>query len=195
MNTSRIAGATTPKAANTIGTPGFEVTPQYPYELAVESLSLITGHAANSRKDSRPFSNARGSFLFSRSTLCVFAWPPFSPYSANVFFPFSFFGRNADGSEVTSSFSITNSATFSLGYSALFPATPSGAHESTTTANRTFVFIFLLRFPHWDFLNVFLLNPASASLLPIPAARNRLLEDQLLLSPEFRNTSIPVHSL
>ena len=38
----------------------------------------------------------------------------------------SFFGRNADGNEVKSSFSTTTAATFSLGYAASFPATARG---------------------------------------------------------------------
>jgi len=40
-----------------------------PYESAVDSLPPITGHTANSRKVSRPFSKAFGSFLLSRTTL------------------------------------------------------------------------------------------------------------------------------
>src|SRR5713226_2825714 len=51
------------------------------YEFDEESLPPITGHAANSRKNSRPFNNAFESFLFSRITLCVFPWAPFSPGS------------------------------------------------------------------------------------------------------------------
>src|SRR5262249_45627098 len=53
-----------------------------PYESAVESLSPITGHAANSRKDARPFSSAFGSFLFKRTTLCVLVSAPFCAGSA-----------------------------------------------------------------------------------------------------------------
>ena len=67
---------------NVIGTLYFDVTRQSPYELVVESLPPTTGHAVNSRHDSRPFNNAFESFLFSRITLCVFAGPPFSPGSA-----------------------------------------------------------------------------------------------------------------
>ena len=60
----------------------FDVTPQSPYALVVESLPPITGHAANSRQDSRAFSNPFASFLFTKITLCIFAVPPFSPASA-----------------------------------------------------------------------------------------------------------------
>src|SRR6184192_2597676 len=56
--------------------------PQSPYEFVAESLPPITGHAANSRNDSRPFSNAFGFFLFIRTTLCAFVAPPLSPGSA-----------------------------------------------------------------------------------------------------------------
>src|SRR5258708_39134814 len=54
---------------------------QPPYEFVVESLPPITGHAANSRNDSRPFITAFGLFLFSSTTLCAFVSPPFSPCS------------------------------------------------------------------------------------------------------------------
>src|SRR5713226_7181870 len=77
------SGRQRPKSQNIIGNPRFDIAPQSPqYEVAVESLPPITGHAANSRKDSCPFSNALGSFLFSTSTLCIFAGPPLSPGSA-----------------------------------------------------------------------------------------------------------------
>src|SRR5216684_2585459 len=58
----------------------------------------------------------------------------------------SFFLLGPDGREVISSFSTMNSATFSLGYAALSPATSSGAWDSAASANTTLVFIFLLLF-------------------------------------------------
>jgi hypothetical protein len=68
-----------------IGTAHFDTSSQSPqYALAPESLSLppITGQEANSRQDSCPFNSAFESFLFSRTTLCVFASPAFCPGSA-----------------------------------------------------------------------------------------------------------------
>jgi hypothetical protein len=67
------------------------------------------------------------------------------PVLANVFFAFSFFGRNAEGSEVTSNFSTTNWATFSVGYAALSPATANEEHDNTAATNMSFIF----RFPFW----------------------------------------------
>jgi hypothetical protein len=52
-----------------------------PYALEVESLPPIAAHAENSRQDSRPFNNPLGSFLFRKTTLCIFGGPPFSPGS------------------------------------------------------------------------------------------------------------------
>src|SRR6266550_3570334 len=70
---------------------------------------------------------------------------------SSFLFPFSFLGRNADGSEVKSSFSTTKAATFSLGYAASLPATTNGAYDSARTASRTFVFIFHAPFLSLDF--------------------------------------------
>src|SRR5262249_6223371 len=53
-----------------------------PFESAVESLPPITGHDANSREDSRPFSSALESFLFKKITLWFFVSAPFCPGSA-----------------------------------------------------------------------------------------------------------------
>src|SRR6266436_1538584 len=66
---------------------------------------------------------------------------------------------------------MTNSATFSVGYSALFPATPSGAYDSATTANRTLVFIFMLLFRHSTYLICsFQTLPMLLFVLPNPPA-------------------------
>src|SRR5260370_15557389 len=89
------SGRQRPKSQNIIGNPRFDIAPHSPqYEVAVESLPPITGHAANSRNDSRPFSNALGSFLFSTSTRYVFAVPPLSPRSAtHTYIPEDFWSR------------------------------------------------------------------------------------------------------
>src|SRR5258707_5810272 len=121
-------------------------------------------------------------------------WTKMRPSSANVFLPFSFFGQSVDGSEVTSSFSITNSATFTLGYSALFPATPSGAYDSATIANTALVFIFMLPFRHSISPNGFFQTlPMPLFVLPNPPVRLSYWTIDRLLSQEFRNTPIPVH--
>ena len=59
-------------------------TPQSPSELVPKSLPSITGHAANSRNDSRSFSNKFGFFLFSGTTLCALVSPLLSPGSATL---------------------------------------------------------------------------------------------------------------
>jgi hypothetical protein len=55
-----------------------------------------------------------------------------------------------------------------VGYSALFPATASGAYDSATTANRTLVFIFMLLFRHRDYPSVFLVERQRFSFCQSP---------------------------
>src|SRR6202047_3531881 len=59
---------------------------QSPYDLVcrllLAKIPSTTGHAANSRKDSRPFNNALASFLFRRITLFFFTDPPSPEISA-----------------------------------------------------------------------------------------------------------------
>lgn len=69
------------KPPHTMGTPCFEEIAQPQYGIVSKSLSPITGHAANSRNDSRPSSSVFGFFLFSSTTLCAFGSAPFSPGS------------------------------------------------------------------------------------------------------------------
>src|SRR5258708_13247121 len=52
---------------------------QPPYTFVAESLPPITGHAANSRNDSRPFSSLFTFSLFIPTTLSPLVSPPLSP--------------------------------------------------------------------------------------------------------------------
>lgn len=71
-----LSGRPTPRSL--IGTECCDETSQSPpYAFAVElSSPPMAGHDANSFHDVRPFSNAFGSFLLSRITLCTFGLPP-----------------------------------------------------------------------------------------------------------------------